>query len=212
MIDTGLQNLSLHDHKKTSTPLSAKPPTAAAASPPAPPQHRPDGAASHSHASRPQQHGPEVLHGPNDQLTARASCRRSRWFGAREAGQLGPRQGIMFVASLCTWHWLAPSFTSQAPHKGRDLTGYWAHRPATRDVLFCCVLLCVVVCCFCCVLLLLLLCVVVESKKITVRGADLSDLFVDKMCVFVSRPMKIATFLRKKKVTTQNGLLIFLGK
>ena len=38
-----------------------------------------------------------------------------------------------------------------------------------------------------------------------------STIFVGKMCVFVSRPMKIVTFLRKK-VTPQNGLLIFLCK
>ena len=41
------------------------------------------------------------------------------------------------------------------------------------------------------------------------KWADLSDFFslilVGKMCVFVSRPMKIATFLLKN-VTTQNGL------
>ena len=35
--------------------------------------------------------------------------------------------------------------------------------------------------------------------------------FVGKMCVFVSRPMEIVTFLRKT-LTPQNGLLIFLGK
>ena len=60
----------------------------------------------------------------------------------------------------------------------------------------CCVLLCVV----CCVL-----CVVEWSyyseRIIIVRWADLSDLFsfifVGKMCVFVSRPMKIVSFLRK---------------
>ena len=61
-------------------------------------------------------------------------------------------------------------------------------------VLFCCF----VVCC-CCV-------VVVEwlyySERIIIdEGADLSEffslIFVSKMCVFVSRPMKIVTFLRK---------------
>ena len=36
-------------------------------------------------------------------------------------------------------------------------------------------------------------------------------IFVGKMCVFVSRPMKIVTFLRKNDYP-QNGLLIFLGK
>ena len=55
-------------------------------------------------------------------------------------------------------------------------------------------------CCVSCVV------VVVEwlyySKRIIiVRWADLSDffsfIFVGKMCVFVSRPMKIVTFLRK---------------
>ena len=52
------------------------------------------------------------------------------------------------------------------------------------------------------------------KRIIIVRWADLSDfssIFVGKMCVFVSRPMKIATFLRKN-VTPQNGLLIFLRK
>ena len=43
------------------------------------------------------------------------------------------------------------------------------------------------------------------SKRIIfVRWADLSDFFVDfrrKMCVFVSRRMKIVTFLRKKTIT-----------
>ena len=39
-----------------------------------------------------------------------------------------------------------------------------------------------------------------SKRIIIVRWADLSDFFVDfsgKMCVFVSRPMKIVTFLRK---------------
>ena len=54
------------------------------------------------------------------------------------------------------------------------------------------------------------------SKRIFFdREADLSDLcsliFVVKMCVFVSRPMKLVTFLWKK-VRPQNGLLIVLGK
>ena len=44
------------------------------------------------------------------------------------------------------------------------------------------------------------------SKRIfIVRGADLSEffsfIFVGKMCVFVSRPMKIATLLRKNGET-----------
>ena len=40
-----------------------------------------------------------------------------------------------------------------------------------------------------------------SKRIIIVRWADLSDffsfIFVGKMCVFVSRPMKIVTFLRK---------------
>ena len=69
-------------------------------------------------------------------------------------------------------------------------------------------LLCVVVCC--CVLLCVVV-VVVEwlyySKRIIiVRWADLSDvffslIFVGKMCVFVSRQMKIVTFPRKNEYT-----------
>ena len=55
--------------------------------------------------------------------------------------------------------------------------------------------------------------VIYYSERITnVREADLSDfslVFVGKMCVFVSRPMTIVTFLRKR-VTSQNGLLLFL--
>ena len=53
-----------------------------------------------------------------------------------------------------------------------------------------------------------------SKRIINVRGADLSDfssIFVGKMCVFVSRPMKIVTFLLKNG-DPQNGLLIFLGK
>ena len=54
-----------------------------------------------------------------------------------------------------------------------------------------------------------------SKRIIIVRWADLSDffslIFVCKMCVFVSRPMKIVTFLLKK-ITPQNGLLIFIGK
>ena len=42
---------------------------------------------------------------------------------------------------------------------------------------------------------------VISKRIIIVRWADLSDffslIFVGKMCVFVSRPMKIVTFLRK---------------
>ena len=41
-----------------------------------------------------------------------------------------------------------------------------------------------------------------SKRIIIVRWADLSDCFVDfrrKMCIFVSRPMKIVTFLRKKR-------------
>ena len=71
-----------------------------------------------------------------------------------------------------------------------------------RNACCCCVLLCVVECC--CVLL----CVVVEwlnySKRMIIdKRADLSDffsyIFFCKMCVFVSRPMKIITFLRKNR-------------
>ena len=54
-----------------------------------------------------------------------------------------------------------------------------------------------------------------SKRIIIVRWADLSDffslIFVGKMCVYVSRPMNIVTFLRKT-ITTQNGLLIFLWK
>ena len=54
-----------------------------------------------------------------------------------------------------------------------------------------------------------------SKRIIVVRWADLSDffslIFVNKMCVVVSRPMKIVTFLRKNDYS-QNGLLIFLGK
>ena len=63
-------------------------------------------------------------------------------------------------------------------------------------------------CCCCC-------CMVHYSERIIIRGADLSDfvslIVVGKMCVFVSRPMKIVTFLWKN-AHTQNGLLIFFGK
>ena len=44
-----------------------------------------------------------------------------------------------------------------------------------------------------------------SKRIIVVRGADLSEffslIFVGKMCVFVSRPMKIVTFLRKNDYT-----------
>ena len=53
------------------------------------------------------------------------------------------------------------------------------------------------------------------KRIIIVRGGDLSDffslIFVSKMCVFVSRPMNFSLF-SGKTVTTQNGLLTFLGK
>ena len=56
----------------------------------------------------------------------------------------------------------------------------------------CCVLLCVVV---------FLEWLYYSKRIIIVRWADLSDffslIFVGKMCIFVSRPMKIVTFLRK---------------
>ena len=75
----------------------------------------------------------------------------------------------------------------------------------------CCVLcvVCCVMCVVCCVLCVVCVCVVVvvewlyySKRIIIVRWADLSDfffsfIFVCKMCVFVSRPMKIVTFLRK---------------
>ena len=54
-----------------------------------------------------------------------------------------------------------------------------------------------------------------SERIIIVRGADSSKkphIFDGKMCVFVSRPMKIVTFLRKKRLHPQNGLFIFLGK
>ena len=41
-----------------------------------------------------------------------------------------------------------------------------------------------------------------SKRIIIVRWADLSifsSIFVEKMCIFVSRPMKIVTFLRKKR-------------
>ena len=48
---------------------------------------------------------------------------------------------------------------------------------------------------------------------IIVRGADLSEfvalIFVGKMCVFVSRPMKIVTFPRKKPLTLQKRVVDF---
>ena len=47
-----------------------------------------------------------------------------------------------------------------------------------------------------------------SKRIIIVRWADLSDFFVDfrlKMCVFVSRPMKIDTFLRKKRLLPKTG-------
>ena len=54
----------------------------------------------------------------------RAKCPRCPGFGARDVRPRCPRQGIMFVASLCTGLWLTPSFTSQLHHKGQDLAGY----------------------------------------------------------------------------------------
>ena len=48
-----------------------------------------------------------------------------------------------------------------------------------------------------------------SKRIIIVRWADLSDffssIFVGKMCVFVSRPMKIVTFLRKNGETAKRG-------
>ena len=53
------------------------------------------------------------------------------------------------------------------------------------------------------------------TRIIPFRKGDLSEfvslIFVGKMCVFVSRPMKIVTLLRKNG-DTQNGLLISSGK
>ena len=47
------------------------------------------------------------------------------------------------------------------------------------------------------------------KRIIIVREADLSDfslIFVSKMCVFVSRPMKIVTFLRENRETPKQGV------
>ena len=48
-----------------------------------------------------------------------------------------------------------------------------------------------------------------SKRIIIVRWADLSDFFVvdfrRKMCIFVSRPMKIVTFLRKKRLPPKTG-------
>ena len=48
-----------------------------------------------------------------------------------------------------------------------------------------------------------------SKRIIIVRGADLSEffslIFVGKMCVFVSRPMKIVTFLKKKRDPPKTG-------
>ena len=70
--------------------------------------------------------------------------------------------------------------------------------------LFCC-------CCFCFVVVVVVVEWLYYSKRIIiVRWADLSDfvyssIFVGKMCVFVSRPMKIATFPRKNDVPPKTG-------
>ena len=73
-------------------------------------------------------------------------------------------------------------------------------------------LLCVVVCCCVVVVVVVVEWLYYSERIIIFRWADLSDFFfVGKMCVFVSRPMKIVTFLRKN-ADPQNGLLIFLWK
>ena len=74
----------------------------------------------------------------------------------------------------------------------------------------CCVVVVLLLCCWCVVGVLLVCCWCVvgvcvwwlyyPQRTIIVRWADFSDfslIFVGKMCVFVSRPIKIATFLRK---------------
>ena len=80
-------------------------------------------------------------------------------------------------------------------------------------VVCCCVLWCDVVCC--CWLLVVVEWLYYSKRIIIVRRADLIDffssIFVGKMCIFVSRPMKIDTFFGKT-ITTQNGLLNFLWK
>ena len=64
-------------------------------------------------------------------------------------------------------------------------------------------------------LLLLLNGYVIQKRIIIDKEADHSEffslIFVSNMCVFVSRPMKLVTFLLKNG-ETQNGLLIFFGK
>ena len=54
-----------------------------------------------------------------------------------------------------------------------------------------------------------------SKRIIIVRWADLSDffslIFVGKVCVFVSRPMKIVTFLRKNDYLPKR-VVDFLGK
>ena len=54
-----------------------------------------------------------------------------------------------------------------------------------------------------------------SNKVIIVRGTDLSKkklIIVNKMSVFVSRPMKLVACPRKKTVRPQNELSIFFGK
>ena len=88
----------------------------------------------------------------------------------------------------------------------------------------CCVLcvVCVVRCVRCALCALCVLCVVCVvcvvrcvCRIIIVRWADISDffslIFVGKMCVFVSRRMKMSLFFGKT-IASQNGLLIFFGK
>ena len=54
-----------------------------------------------------------------------------------------------------------------------------------------------------------------SKRIIIVRWADLSDfssIFVGKMCIVVSRPMKIVTFLRKKRDSSKQVVDFSSGK
>ena len=159
-IETGLQNLSLNDHKKTSTPLPAKPPTAAAASPPAPRQYRPDGAA---YPLPRQQHGPEVLHGTR-RATHSTSILKSKPVIRRTRGRKARPKTYVIVDQYRSvqgsgWRSASPVST----HEGRTdwllspTATATSRRPA---VVGCCCCVCVCVCVCCCVCMLLLLCVV----------------------------------------------------
>ena len=114
--------MSLHDHKKTSTPL---PPSR----PPPPPPHRQRllnivltaHQPSHSHASRPQQHGPEVLHG-----FRRADLVDEVGDSATVAYDSAAPGDAVILTSIALYSgatrngdpWPAPGFTSQS-RKGR---------------------------------------------------------------------------------------------